>query len=320
VTTAGGVVNYRYNGLEQRTYKTGPTSLIPTGAAYYVYDEAGKLLGEYDANKNPIYETVYLNTSPVGVLKQTGTAQSANISTSIYNVYADHLATARVITRATDEAIVWRWDSAEAFGATVPNQNPNALGTFVYNQRLPGQVFDQETGLFQNWHREYNARLGRYMQSDPIGLSGGINTYAYAGGNPLSFIDPTGLDRWGDDRSLKRIPVDDKNVIDWLCKYGGDGSPLPDLMMARGKGRSWDKYDDNLAAAERFGEMMDGNFSFYSPWKSSSFAVGKGMLTWAGIGGGSKDAAFVTKWGSMGAFYFDQGMSWKDWKKKYCPC
>ena len=50
MTNAGGTVTYSYNALEMRVGKTGPTALVPTGAAYYVYDEEGKLLGEYDAN------------------------------------------------------------------------------------------------------------------------------------------------------------------------------------------------------------------------------------------------------------------------------
>lgn len=199
-TIGSNVVNYSYNGLDQRVGKTGPTALVPTGAAYYAYDEAGQLIGEYDANLAPVHETVYLGSTPVAVLKQTGTAASSTLQVTVYNVWADHIDTPRVITRSSDQAIVWRWDTAEAFGATAPDQNPNALGAFTFNQRFPGQLLDLETGNFYNWHRDYRPALGRYAQSDPIGLKGGINTYAYVGGNPVSRIDPEGL-RGGDHPS-----------------------------------------------------------------------------------------------------------------------
>jgi RHS repeat-associated protein len=191
-------INYAVNALEQRVGKSGPTGLIPTGGAYYVYDEAGQLLGEYDATGIPIYETVYIGTTPVAVIKQTRTGSGAtlNVQTSVSYVYADHLETPRVITRASDQAIVWRWDAAEAFGATAPNDNPNALGVYAFNPRMPGQIFDAESGNFYNWNRDYSPPTGRYIQSDPIGLAGGINTYSYTENNPVSFTDPRGLVKW----------------------------------------------------------------------------------------------------------------------------
>uniref|UniRef100_UPI00398C235C RHS repeat-associated core domain-containing protein n=1 Tax=Polaromonas sp. YR568 TaxID=1855301 RepID=UPI00398C235C len=196
MTNAGGTVSYSYNALELRVGKIGPMALVPTGAIYYVHDESGKLLGEYDATGNPLYETIYMGM-PVGVVKQTGTAGASNIAIYLHNVSTDQLGAPRIVTRQSDEAVVWRWDSAEAFGATAPDQNPGGLGSFSFNQRLPGQVFDAESGLFQNWYREYNPRIGRYMQSDPIGLVGGINTFAYVAGSPLSKFDLKGLD-WQD--------------------------------------------------------------------------------------------------------------------------
>jgi RHS repeat-associated protein len=90
----------------------------------------------------------------------------------------------------------WRW-MAEPFGTTAPETNPSALGVFTQNLRFPGQYADPETGLSYNTLRDYDATLGRYVQSDPIGLAGGINTYAYVGGNPISRVDPHGLQGFG---------------------------------------------------------------------------------------------------------------------------
>ena len=83
---------------------------------------------------------------------------------------------------------------AEPFGNSSPVTNPVGVGDFVLNLRMPGQYFDAETGLSYNWHREYDGSVGRYASSDPVGLSGGdFGLYNYAGGDPVSRIDPTGL-------------------------------------------------------------------------------------------------------------------------------
>ncbi|WP_155518372.1 RHS repeat-associated core domain-containing protein, partial [Ralstonia solanacearum] len=88
----------------------------------------------------------------------------------------------------------WRWDQTDPFGATLPDENPTSLGSFTYNLRFPGQVYDAETGKHYNVNRDYDQASGRYVQSDPMGLSGGQwSTYSYVNGNPISNVDPLGL-------------------------------------------------------------------------------------------------------------------------------
>ena len=66
-------------------------------------------------------------------------------------------------------------------------------GAWENRLRFPGQYFDDETGNFYNYYRDYNPTTGRYFQTDPIGLIGGLNTYVYANGNPIGLIDRFGL-------------------------------------------------------------------------------------------------------------------------------
>ena len=120
--------------------------------------------------------------------------------------YADHLGTPRAITRTSDNAKVWEWKNDEPFGANLPNENPSALGGFSYNLRFPGQYYDAETGTHFNWHRDYDPTIGRYVQSDPIGLEAGLNTFTYVFSQPLQLVDPKGLEVKLCGRPLLNIP------------------------------------------------------------------------------------------------------------------
>jgi len=180
--TSGGVsaATYVHNGFGQRTEKT-----TAAGATVYLYDLEGHLIAEHDGTGALIRDYAWIGDRPV--------AQIDAGETFTY-LHVDHLNTPRL---ATDDAetIVWRWDS-NAFGSTAANEDPdNDSNAMVINLRFPGQYFDTETGLHYNYFRTYDPSTGRYLESDPIGLSGGLNTYGYVGGNPLSFVDPYGLDK-----------------------------------------------------------------------------------------------------------------------------
>ncbi len=165
---------YTYNPLGQRVSKTTNN----TQEIYY-YDEAGQLISVTDANGNPQREYIYFNNQPVAFIANS----------TIYYIHTDHLNTPQVVTDQNQQ-VVWMGDYQPFGKLTDTNSETNSIELY---SRFPGQYLDSETGLYYNYFRDYDPSIGRYIQSDPIGLNGGMNTYAYVGGNPHKYSDPLGL-------------------------------------------------------------------------------------------------------------------------------
>jgi RHS repeat-associated protein len=88
---------------------------------------------------------------------------------------------------------------------------------------VPGQYYDQETNNYYNYFRDYDSATGRYLQSDPIGLAGGINIYLYGNANPVVFFDRNGLDaiNVGVNVNLPFLPGAEVGVVIYDGTYGG---------------------------------------------------------------------------------------------------
>ena len=183
--------SYIYDSDGQRVTKT--VSGDPSSAVHYVYDNEGRLIAEVDANGNTIREQVYVNGERVAFVSEPGTPNEAT-----HFVHNDHLGTPKVVT-ASDKSVAWQAEYkpfGEVYGLD---------GSVENDFRFPGQYYDSETGYYYNYFRDYDPEIGRYLESDPIGLRGGLNRFAYAASQPLRMLDLFGL-AYFEKRPLKRMP------------------------------------------------------------------------------------------------------------------
>ncbi len=181
---------YEYNWKGQRVSKT-----VMHKKTYFIYDDiTDKLISEIDAGGTTIVEYIYLHDEHIAQFRDD----------EMYLSHNDHLQTPKVLT-TSDGTVVWSMETLP-FGEEIKSSTTNSV---EQNLRFPGQYFDGETGTHYNYYRNYNPVTGRYSQTDPIGLAGGDNPYAYVSNNPFKSIDPYGLAEvvfWQkpDDFSFKR--------------------------------------------------------------------------------------------------------------------
>jgi RHS repeat-associated protein len=248
VSNGTGATTYLYNAFGQRIQKSSASS-----TTNFVYDESGHLIGEYDGSGTLIQEIVWVNDTPVA------TVRIEACGLSIFYIHTDHLNTPRRITRRSTADVVWSWES-DPFGNAGPNQNPSGLGTFVFNLRLPGQYYDSESGLNQNYFRDYDPSVGRYVESDPMGLKGGINTYGYVRGSAVMHGDFFGL-----------LPGDC-----YLTQNAAGANAVNDI--------NWQSIQSNTEYAGRVYENQDGTYSYTAPTPGTATTSEPGPLTPSTVG------------------------------------
>jgi RHS repeat-associated protein len=177
------VARYAYDPFARRVRKEALTGTPVITWALSIdrgllaeYDESGELERDWS------WEAV--GTWSTGLVAQRTRESGPLVSRS---VHTDHLWTPIALTTSQGQ-LEWRAQH-EAFGT--PRVDANATASTPW--RFPGQYADSETGLSHNLWRHYDQRVGRYTQSDPIGLMGGANLHSYARNSPTKFGDPNGL-------------------------------------------------------------------------------------------------------------------------------
>jgi RHS repeat-associated protein len=198
VAQLGGstIASYTYDALGRRIQKVANDQV-----ERYVYNGKGQLLGERGATSR---DYVWLGGIPVANVDT-----SNGVSTITY-VTADQLNTPRVVSDSSGSTIWQLPYQGNPWGEMQPVSNG-----YTYNLRFHGQYFDVETGLQNNVNRDYDPAAGTYRQVDPIGYRGGQwSLYAYVGGNPLRYTDPSGLQEY--DPAEER----EEEIEPWASKLG----------------------------------------------------------------------------------------------------
>ena len=187
------IATYRYNAQSQRVSKT-----LASGQTTYYLWQSGKLVAEISAKGEVTAQYLYLSdegkAAPIAKLETAEAEGNRTGEARLLYIHSDHRGEPVAMTDAM-QTVVWKAQPNDWGYINAQATKPQGA---TLNLRLPGQYFDAESGLHDNWHRTYDPRpgsatQGRYLSPDPLGYPDGPDNYAYAGGDPINKVDPMGL-------------------------------------------------------------------------------------------------------------------------------
>lgn len=190
-------VSYRYDSAGQRVAKTREDAGGVRSTTYVLY-ENNQRVADVDAQGRITAHYVYLGQALLAKIESdVGEAAQARQAKKVKVLWAhsDHRGAPVLLTDKQGRSV---WSAKyEPFGKAQVNEDVDGDGQAItLDLRFPGQWLDHETGTHHNYFRDYDPETGRYLQPDPIGVAGGMNTYVYANGDPMQYIDPLGLKPW----------------------------------------------------------------------------------------------------------------------------
>lgn len=182
--------NYTYNASGQRVKR----EVVGGETVQFHYGPSGELFFTTDGNGQILQCYIWKGSSLAAILE--GETLADGLSFSLCN----HLGS--VLARTGLDGQVFARAGYEPYGNYELPDGGDGPGIFSFVGGLGVQ--DEGGGLFYMRNRFYSATTGRFLQRDPIGLEGGANLYAYANGNPMAFVDPSGLsgEPWEDDPGM----------------------------------------------------------------------------------------------------------------------
>ncbi|WP_442845083.1 RHS repeat domain-containing protein [Leeuwenhoekiella sp. H156] len=187
VTNGSQSVRFAYDDKGQRVKKEVWNGSTLSYTYYYVRDAAGSVIAIYTGNtlEHPVY-----GASRIGVAKRTSLNQTSFADNNYLYELTDHLGNVRAVAqRNGSQAVAIVKTDYYPFGMPLPGRD-NDGNQSQYRYKYQGQEKDSETGKEAFELRLWDARIGRWLTTDPYGQY--ASPYLGMGNNPINGVDPDG--------------------------------------------------------------------------------------------------------------------------------